>query len=272
MGDALADALAKLDRAERHLRILNRLIQRWEGWGRGSKPYALRPQIELTPVEPRPHVIYRFAVEQQPPAVLPMLIGDCTHNLRCSLDYVAFALERSERPEDVDIQFPIWTDHWRPNSPKLKGLCPDAVNAIKRLQPHEGGNRSADRPHDLAVLLHLSNWDKHRKLIVQGISHGITSWYGPPPIFTHPGPFPDDAIVMEFGMGATFDMDAAVMTHRPYVSMNPDVAAVVAFADPPQVRGLAPDLSLGYIAEYIRERVIPDLRPYVTQSPPPARA
>jgi hypothetical protein len=68
---------------------------------------------------------------------------------------------------------------------------------------------------------------------------------------------------MEFGVDATTDMGDAVMSHRPYVSTSPDIAAVVAFADPPEVRGLAPSLSLGYIAEYIRDTVIPQLRPFV---------
>jgi len=261
--DPLADALAKLERAERQLRVLNRLVQRWERLGKGDKPYALRPQVESTRAEPRPHVVYRFAVDQDPPPSLPMLIGECTHNLRCAVDYVAFALKRDPRPPDEDIQFPIWTDEWHPKSKWLGGLIPTAADAIKGLQPFEGGNRRADRPHDLAILRHLSNWDKHRKLIVQGISQGITSWYGPAPILFHTGPFPHGAIVMEFGVDATTDMGDAVMSHRPYVSTSPDIAAVVAFADPPEVRGLAPSLSLGYIAEYIRDTVIPQLRPFV---------
>jgi len=47
------------------------------------------------------------------------------------------------------------------------------------------------------------------------------------------------------------------------VSTNPNMACTVVFAEPHQVRGLAPDITLGNIHEYVRDTVIPTMRPHV---------
>jgi hypothetical protein len=249
VSDPFSGALAKLDRAEHHLRVVNRISLSFER----RKPYALSAKVEPTPALPQPHPVYRFVIHENPPALLPVLIGDCAHNLRSALDYIAWVLPRTPRPDDEDIQFPIWTtiDKWEPKSRRLGGLTRPACDAIKALQPFNGPSRIPGRPHDLANLLHLSNWDKHRQLVVGGIATRSIASYGEvPPFRIYSGPLPNDAIVMEFPPNGDVDM-------------NPRFFGNVVFGEPEQVKALTPALTLELILDYIRDTVVPAMRSHL---------
>ena len=76
-----------------HLTEVNRLSLDWERFGRADKPYALEVAVEPTNADPVPHPIYRFVVLAAPSPNLPLVIGDCVHNLRCALDYIAWVFK-----------------------------------------------------------------------------------------------------------------------------------------------------------------------------------
>jgi hypothetical protein len=249
--DPLSGALQKLDRAEGHLWEVNRLANGWERFGRPDKPYALNLQVEPTEANAIPHPVYHFALHEQLPAELPLVIGDCIHNLRGALDYIAWVLTRDDRrPNDKQIQFPIFESAWDEKSQTLAGLTDEACQDLHKLQPFHGPNRTNRPTHDLANLARLSNWDKHRQLVIGGLGPGISSWYGGRPDIFYAGPFVDGSIVMEFPP----DVE---------VSPSPNFASLIVFDEPEYVRRQAPDLTLGNIREYIRDVVIPTMRPHV---------
>jgi hypothetical protein len=130
------------------------------------------------------------------------------------------------------------------------GLTQAARQAIDALQPFHGPNRRTRPAHDLANLQRLSNWDKHRQLVIGGINTAMMSWYGDGrPVAHNPGHLANGAIYTEFPPGAE-------------VSANPDLACQVVFIEPATLWGAAPDLTLGNIHDYIRDTVIPAMRPH----------
>lgn len=163
-------------------------------------------------------------------------IGDVLHNLRSSLDHLAYALAvaysgRPERPEDVE--FPI---HWEPKSfDRVRGreiglVHPDAQAIVERMQPY---NRPDPRGDLLWILHELSNWDKHRALHVT-------------PYFGEEASVRNDVVsgveildVKTFPMGRAFEDEAVVIetTFRttgddPQMYVQVDQALAIRFSDP----------------------------------------
>jgi len=79
------------------------------------------------------------------PENIPLIIGDCVHNLRCALDYLVWqlVLAAGNKPEECN-QFPIcltpkaFEDATinRKRSNRLKGVAPDAAAEIEAVQPY----------------------------------------------------------------------------------------------------------------------------------------
>lgn len=101
-----------------------------------------------------------------------ILIGEYMHNLRSSLDNLAYALARTKQdpPENPNkISFPIFQDETEYNK-KTKAILHqqlplDAANLIEKLQPFQRANPDVEgEPHtDALVLLQwFNNVDKHR--------------------------------------------------------------------------------------------------------------
>ena len=155
---------AKLDRAEEHLRALERDIRAFlEG-----KPCAVIHEWDpdsLTSVT-------TARINREPPTHMALVAGDCVHNLRSALDYLINSLVVSAGNEPNDrTAFPIFKDEgrFRGRDPRpTKGLTQPMMAAVERLQPFNAAGRSdPSRPeHPLVVLRALSNWDKHRLLIL----------------------------------------------------------------------------------------------------------
>lgn len=101
-----------------------------------------------------------------------VLVGECIHNLRSSLDNLAFALARLHCDPPVkpkDISFPIFEDEADFKSSKsYKGLSQLPVNVsmlIERLQPFQRNHPDVQgQPKDdpLVLLQNINNSDKHR--------------------------------------------------------------------------------------------------------------
>lgn len=108
-----------------------------------------------------------------PPAVddWGLLLGECIHNLRSSLDNLAFALARLRRdpPERPNrIAFPIFENgqEFQANGLRTLDQLPgNAAELIERIQPFQRDGSSGIGTPDLDALLHLhqlNNADKHR--------------------------------------------------------------------------------------------------------------
>ncbi len=109
-------------------------------------------------------------VNRDPLKEWSLTIGDCAHNLRATLDYIAHALwEAHAGPptpkEREQIQFPIYSEQrrFRVNRERLiGGLHPEAKSIIRRTQPYQ--RRNDPDGHPLAILADINNHDKHRLL------------------------------------------------------------------------------------------------------------
>ncbi len=158
----------KLRRAHYHLDDLNCAITAWFN----GDHHAVR-------VEQDCNGVYQFIlrVDDLPLEPFSLLIGDILHNLRSSLDQLAFALLTAYTqpvPDNLagDSEFPIFGDLDRRKKPgagsgmfraakrKIEGIHPSAKTVIEGLQPYHRGNLFVDDP--LWRLHDLSRIDKHR--------------------------------------------------------------------------------------------------------------
>jgi hypothetical protein len=100
-----------------------------------------------------------------------LLLGECIHNLRSSLDNLAFALARlrCDPPEKPSkIAFPIFetrAEFEKRGRANIDQLPEQAVALIELVQPFQRGNSKEGGRPDLDALVHLqrlNNTDKHR--------------------------------------------------------------------------------------------------------------
>ncbi|STX81696.1 Uncharacterised protein [Legionella busanensis] len=118
--------------------------------------------------------IYREELDTSSLSSFGFKSGECIHNMRSSLDILAFALAKikCDPPEKTStIYFPIFTDEDKFNS-KLRILnfnfTPEVVNIMRNIQPFQRKNPGViGEPENdpLAILSLLSNIDKHRSSI-----------------------------------------------------------------------------------------------------------
>lgn len=120
-------------------------------------------------------------IEQQPDAALPLVLGDCVHNLRSALDHAVFALSVKAAGRDLtegearDPAFPIcdtqegWTSA---KARQLRFLPSGLIEVIRLAQPMLGPEDTrANWP--LRVIADLDNADKHRALLVTASVAGL---------------------------------------------------------------------------------------------------
>jgi hypothetical protein len=127
----------KIERANTHLDQLKGML------GALDKPesYSVVRQFDA---ERREVVIRACLVEALPPEV-PLIFGDCIHNLRSSLDYTVNELIRhAGRKPSKQTAFPIFSVRDGPNgylckSPAmLQGVPKAAREVIETMQPYHG--------------------------------------------------------------------------------------------------------------------------------------
>lgn len=147
----------KLDRAKEHLQTFDEESGDWL-----EKAQFCR----FIPENDGDERVYILHIRDSPPMRLAAVIGDCVHNIRASLDYLAWELVRANHGTPGDkTYFPIYR-YWKVGtnfSPKaVNGMSPDMVAEIERLQPYYGGQNP-----DVSILWflsQLSNTDKHRTI------------------------------------------------------------------------------------------------------------
>lgn len=160
MAADFGDAYAKLDRADTHLAEL-----------RGHVLDHMRRTDLVTGTvvfDPAIRTLDKSGLRVQPvPSIISVVAGDVVHNLHSALDYTAnqlvFANERTPTKGAHGTRLPIYVDAPKPRTWReaTSDFDPAATEVIRRWQPYLV---PVWDDHPLAVLLHLSNLDKHRAL------------------------------------------------------------------------------------------------------------
>jgi hypothetical protein len=161
----------KLERADEHLKLLEEKIGIWLD----SRPYTKVDYVDLESGDDIVRVQFKPV-----PSEIPPLIGDCLHNLRCSLDYIVHALALCHTGALTEEQarimaFPIIhkPDGWSRGVGRLRYVSTNACDIIRNLQPYHAGEDAI--VHPLWVLEQLQNIDKHRALLLTPTTHtGVT--------------------------------------------------------------------------------------------------
>ncbi len=131
-----------------------------------SEPIVIVPEPYPKPDSNLDWMVARVKGDPKPlPADLPIIIGDVVHNLRSSLDHLAW---QAVGAGTQTTAFPIWRGDGQPTpkqlkdhvKEKLKGSLHTVIDAVIALEPYSGGKG------DLLWKLHqLDIYDKHRLLI-----------------------------------------------------------------------------------------------------------
>ena len=254
---ASSDPQAKIDRADKHLRALARMVVAFR-----KQAYTVSAQpamwVEAPTIQNALHVIILAEATEDPPSLKwGPIIGDIVHGLRSALDQIAWGLSveyqatlgKQPPPDPIppgdrwkDVAFPICRDqtNWpSQRTQKLWAIDPALMAILERFQPFYGGQNPADR-EPLAVLDELWNIDKHRHLHLVNATIELRDVVSVEPI---PGlPRIDFEVVSkrapgplvgptEIGRARPIDR-AGVQTPRtnlPQMFMYPDLAVDVAF-------------------------------------------
>jgi hypothetical protein len=189
----LFECWRKLERGKEHLKALNSGIDAFLK----SNPY--QPVLHYDTKAAR--YLVKFAAERPlPQTEWVLIIGDCVHNLRTSLDYMAWRLAGSDRT-DRDTMFIICKtpDAFKSREWRLKRLSDEAFAFVDGLQPYQRSNPKLNR---LWVLEELDIGDKHKLLATtQAVHEGAHITCDDPfPLtipFVNVGKFGPDTIISE---------------------------------------------------------------------------
>lgn len=247
---SLADCFLKLGRFKKHLEVLHGRISGFIE----DKPYTLVSEEE-------PERVIRMRLTEQPSREFGLLIGDCVHNLRSCLDYLAWqlALLETEDPP-ITTEFPIFADRDRFESRergggrhKIRCLAADAQAVVERLQPYNGSKNP--RADVLWKLHQLSRIDKHRFLPV-----GVMTLTYSAVSYTVAGRHLN---TMAWWQGVTEDsavvarIDDADPMPDADVDVEANLALDVAFAEGENLKGLRVIHTLASIGNFIDKELLP---------------
>jgi hypothetical protein len=148
--------LAKRARAQTHFDAVEQSIRSFLD----GEPYPI--VIEASPHDGR-YVFKLHEPRPLPAQEFALGIGDCIHNLRSALDFIAWELAGAD-PHDRDTMFPIFDDAQqfrRHGAWRIKNIPAMARALIERMQPHK-----APHPRETALwaIEHFDTADKHRLL------------------------------------------------------------------------------------------------------------
>lgn len=170
----------KLERAKVHFSALGQAMQTLT-----NRHYDLVKEADTR--------VWRVVFREDPPAIprdWSLILGDGLHNLRSSLDALAYALaaRNSGQPTDSharNIQFPICDSHeefQKRRDSNLRRLSAAAQAAIEIMQPYHVSEWGGGNP--LGLLRDLSNVDKHRRLVIVllnvDVGHVVLAGHGLP--------------------------------------------------------------------------------------------
>jgi hypothetical protein len=163
--EPLLAAFAKIERAKTQIKDVENRIQVWAQ----SNPYSVVTKVN--PYEPREEVW--SLIPSDIGFDLPVIIGETLHNIRSPLDQVLAAVAEiggnSNSSDGVAFPFGKSADILERSISKQKKLLPaDAIDMIRTLKPHKGGN-------DLLWSINeLNRGDKHRPKLLPVLTS--SSW------------------------------------------------------------------------------------------------
>lgn len=256
MSNSLIGCLIKFDRALTHLESLRDSTQRFREAQSHSVPGKFDPETG--------QYLFRIEASSIPNREWSGLIGDALHNFRASLDYLAWELVDSYSPGQGTsrTEFPIFQERHefeRRSRSKTKGMSPEAIKIVERLQPFNdppAKRHPSDNP--LWLLQSLGNIDKHRTLTVTAEALAL-QWQGLPPDVEAVDP----NFVREEYTSATVAFTPGDRAER-WMNVELAVTSDVCFPQRGPAAGRPVIGTLWSIALQIRETVIPQLRPFVS--------
>lgn len=165
---ALSSVRAKIGRAEHHLRDIDSALRLLIG----SDPTANQPVIFDYESDGK-EVIVRLTECKPIDPALPLMIGDCLHNLRSALDHLVYqlALKNGAPPSSADKTFfPIYLTKPEFDERVKKLVKPfisnPALTEIEKCQPYSAYDVPDEA--DIWILNKLDIFDKHRLLVIAG--------------------------------------------------------------------------------------------------------
>ncbi|MFI0937443.1 hypothetical protein [Streptomyces sp. NPDC021020] len=199
----------KIAQAARHARDLESRLQIWAA----NDPVATEGSL----AKDGRRWELRLKIRTYPPLLeWALVLGDCLHNLRSSLDGLVWQfahIDGRTPPNPRALQFPVIRDQskWADARKRNLQTVPDLVaERIELLQPF---NRPAEdiSKDPLVLLSDLNNTDKHRSnMVVETKIHGISQRMQvvfenpekanqnlPPRLILHASPISDGGLVME---------------------------------------------------------------------------
>jgi hypothetical protein len=200
----LSGVLVKIDRAKTHLNDFDRRASRIED--------ACRKAIVRDRDEQRSEYVFRLGRVPPLPPALSAIIGDAIHNLRVSLDHLAWQLviATGGTPSDATA-FPILPVAPTPSSdgrtrPQITpGVPKDLREIFDEVQPYK---LAKPANHELMVLHRLDINDKHRELLITVIGVQSFGWWGEiNPTAFNPGPYTPGSEVCRFPYAAAYGQD-----------------------------------------------------------------
>ena len=209
---SLAAPRAKLHRAELHLRAFESAWQRVID----TDVYTFLHEVNAEGVGHR----YRAVTVPDLDDKWALMIGDCVHNLRSALDYLAHELVRANGgTPDHHTQFPV---HSSPGGVRVHGgIAEEALALIEEVQPY-AANDEGNRIHTINL---LDRADRVRPILLAAAAtgHNVRSGFGassPAPqiveVWTSPRPLEVGATVHGYTYRSPFfgeDPNIRVLPH-----------------------------------------------------------
>ncbi len=246
---------ARVGWAEKHLDRLDKAIKRLV---KDGETYALTREVDPGTFDHTYRVQLLAPIHEH----IPLIIGDCLHNIRSVLDHAAFHAVREMRQgltaeEESEIQFVIadTPERFAKQKERRGVVMGDVLTRIERFQPYQLPqlqNMLLARLRDLDII------DRHRRLHVAAISGSgidLQEWFdGGIPEMRSPtwwtGPLEDGAIICR----------ARFTRPRPDVDLRPAISVDVAIADVPgdPVLQNVTDM-LRFTLGYIVAKVVPGI-------------
>jgi hypothetical protein len=224
----------KLQRASQHIDELRVAAKAYLQ----SEPFGLEQHSE-----PNGDRVWLVRIKNEIPRIWSAVLGDAVHNLRASLDLLAWRLvEQSGGQPSRDTCFPIGKAappvYDQTLRRALAGASPRIHRFVSRLRPYVGGNKVLSQLHALDVT------DKHRLVLVVGAAHKhlVLKMRMAVPWQTAPVEFPPIAINpadRQFPLAdgvEVFRIQAAARDND--VGPEHQIVFELAFGDVAEVRGL----------------------------------
>jgi hypothetical protein len=172
----LASVRSKIDRANHHLRDIDTALKLLIG----DDPNAQHPAVFERETDRKLVTVKLKECEPIDPS-LPLIIGDCIHNLRSALDHLVYQLalkNKSVKKFADKTFFPIYLTDTKFDDRVEKLVKPfisgPALTKIKECQPYSAYDVPDES--DIWVLSQLDILDKHRLLLVAAQKFAVTEF------------------------------------------------------------------------------------------------